>query len=201
MKTTMGIAALMASTGLAWGQVSITLGEQDFADGDGPITGPAFSTAGAGEASPFNAFNGSDSGSLPANFDASWSYAFAPVAGATSASLTFGIHDKDEFVAGDQVANFDVDGVDLTAALNALFEAAVAPNGTVSVITIDLTGLALAAVSDGSATFSLRLQSGDLTAQSANGAGLDFATLRVVPSPGAAAVLGLGGVVAARRRR
>ena len=109
-----------------------------------------------------------------------------------------------------------VDGVDLTAALNALLEATPAYTGTEVHYTLSLSAAAIAELLDGSATFSLTLQGpgasviGDTTN---NGAGIDFSILSIstdnggtpptgVPEPGTLALAASGfGLLAARRRR
>ncbi len=191
--------------------VTITLGDQDFTDGDILVGAGAFDGPSAGEPVPFNAFIGSD---VAADFDATFTFAFAPDTYLVG-NLTFGIFDHDSAAPGDQVFLFEVDGVDLTADLNALFNA---PGGgddlgflgsEYNVYNVPLTGAALAAVQDGAASFRLVLQGPlppplpGLPDQPNNGAGLDFATLNVsaVPEPSTWLLftLGLAGIALRRR--
>ena len=169
----------------------LTLGEQDFANGSFTSLG-VFNTAGAGEPAPFDLFRGNDP--IGPNFSESWTFSYSPGA-VTSASISIGIFDHDSFVAGNQVASFSVDGFDLTALLNALFEGSGGAQTEYNVYTLALPAGAFAALSDGSATFSLTLQ-GSTSPPPFNGAGLDFSTLDIsnVPEPG---TLGLLGVAAA----
>jgi hypothetical protein len=100
---------------------TITLGDQDFADGTLLPGGTAqFLAPQGGEPAPIGQFLGSDVSST--SFSASWIFNLGagPV---TSASITFGIADHDSAAPGNQLLSFSVDGVDLTATLDALFEA------------------------------------------------------------------------------
>lgn len=191
------------------GAAMFMLGDQDFTDGQILTGTPQFDAASAGEPAPFDMFIGSDVG---ADFSASFTFNFAADT-YTAASLTFGIFDHDSAAAGDQVALFSLDGVDLTTELNALLNASGGANLEDNVYTIGLTGSALTAVQDGAATFMLTLQ-GPLPSPFAglpdlqfNGAGLDFATLDVqaqpaVPEPSTWVLLTLGlAGIAWRRRR
>jgi hypothetical protein len=195
--------------------VILTLGDQDFTDGSLIAVG-TFTSASVGEPSPFTSFQGSDVGQ-GGNFSAVWTFNFAP-GSVTSASITFGSYDHDSAATGSQLASFFVDGIDMTAALNALFETpGVGTQQEVNVFTLALSGAALASLSDGSATFSFSLQGPALCGNSGstnscaqnvgNGAGLDFSTLnltqaQVVPEPGSLALLGIAaGAFAFSRRR
>ena len=133
-----------------------------------------------------------------------------------SATIQIGLYDGDSVANGDQVASFTVDGVDLTAALNAVLEATPSQTGTEVHYTVSLSAAALAELLDGSATVSLTLQGpgfgvlGDLPN---NGAGVDFSILSIttdtgtnppptgIPEPGSAALAVLGLGLLARRRR
>lgn len=217
-------AALLAVTALpaGAGTLSQQLGDIDFPSDPGLPNGDpdainhrigtaTFTSANGGDPAPFNQFIGSDvtGGS---NFTASWTFAAygGPIADPVlSATIQIGLYDGDSAATGNQVAAFTVDGVDLTALLNAVLEATPAYTGTEVYYTVDLPAAALAALTDGSATFSLTLQgpgSGILGDTPNNGAGLDFAALSIstdtgngggptpVPAPGtlALALLGLG---------
>lgn len=94
-----------------------------------------FNAASIGEPAPFDGFRGADFGP---SFSASFTFSYAPGA-YTAARLTFGIYDHDSFLEGDQVASFTVDGADLTAELNSIFEASGGQQTEVNVYTIDLS--------------------------------------------------------------
>ncbi|MBL8703015.1 MAG: hypothetical protein JNK67_31820 [Alphaproteobacteria bacterium] len=186
--------------------IVVTLGEQDFADGSTVATIP-YNTASAGEPAPFGGLIGNDNDT---DFDATWTFVF-PAAAYASATLRFGIVDHDSGDPGSQVASFTVDGVDLTAAIDALFEADAGHNGDLFVYDIALPAAALPGLSDGAASFTLVLQGPTFSTLGVmlpnNSAGLDFSTLTLaedataVPSPGTAALLGAGLLAACARRR
>jgi hypothetical protein len=185
MKTRLGskllmLALLSLGTQTAFA-ISVTLGQQDFADGATP-TPAAFLAAGAGEPVPFDGvFIGSDA-SGP-NFSASWTFSYAaPLSNVTAGSLILGIFDHDSAATGDQVASFTLNGIDLTATLNSLFESHGGANREDNVYTLTLPSLTFAALATGTATFALSLKDpglGILGETSFNGAALDFSTLDV----------------------
>src|SRR5690349_6687407 len=93
--------------------VVVTLGDQDFVDGQ-IVSGVAqFNAASTGEPVPFDQFYGSD---FTSNFSEPFTFNYGP-GPVTSATLTLGIWDHDSQAAGNQVASFTVDGFDLTAQL------------------------------------------------------------------------------------
>jgi hypothetical protein len=212
-------AALLVSGSASATVIDITLGAQDFADG--AIVFPfTFNGASSGEPSPFDAFLGSDPSPGP-NFSATWSYSYAVPATdvLVSASIELGILDHDSAHAGSQLASFTVDGQSLTAGLNALFEApGEGANNQYDIYALAIPAALFASLADGTASFSLVLQGpttgllGDLPN---NGAGLDFARLRIetrttdippeAPEPGTALTLLTGiamlSALRARRRR
>jgi hypothetical protein len=183
--------------------VIVTLGDQDFTDGQ-MLTGVAqFNGASVGEPVPFDQFYGSD---FTVNFSQPFTFNYG--AGAvTGASLTFGIWDHDSQAPGNQVASFTVDGFDLTAQLNAAFESHGGAQSEVDVYTLTLPAGALPLLADGQANFSLTLQGPGLqsggTTTAANGAGLDFATLNTqVPEPATiGAMAAAAALLGARRLR
>jgi hypothetical protein len=196
MKRLRGLLSVLALVTLAGpipaGAASITLGDQDFAAGSVVSLG-TFTAAQGGEPAPIGVFIGDDPGGT--FFSASWTFNFAPGA-VGPASITFGILDTDSAEPGHQLASFSVDGVDLTAALDALFEApGIGNQAQVDVFTLALSGAALAALADGSATVSLTLQGPANAGYPGNGAALDFSRLDFgpsVPEPTTLALLGLG---------
>jgi len=216
LRRTLVAASLMALVlPVPVGATLITLGDQDFANGTLVGSVAAFTALQGGEPAPIGSFIGTDVGA--GNFTAAWTFNFA--AGAVSAaSITFGIFDHDSAATGNQLASFSIDGIDLTAVLDALFE--VPGTGTqteANVYTIVLSGAALAALADGSATFSLTLQGPALCGGAGtivdcvpvlgNGAGLDFSSLdytaAAAPEPATLALFGvaLAAITLVRRRR
>jgi PEP-CTERM motif len=209
----------------AAGATVITLGDQDFASGSILVGGIAeFTGAQGGEPPPFGLFVGGDlPGPTQGNFSGAWTFNLVPGAIA-SASIAFGIYDYDSAASGNQLASFSVDGVDLTLALNALFEApGIGEQSQYDIFMLTLPAGVLAALADGVATFSLSLQgpalctitvvppvSGDCTPNVGNGAGLDFSTLTFneapppngAPEPATLALFltGLAGIALSRRR-
>jgi len=194
--------------------ISTTLGQQDFTDGQIPVGSAAFNTASAGEPVPFDQFYGADSVAGP-DFSKPWTFSYSPVSTVLSASITLGILDNDSAAPGSQVASFTLDGSnDLTILLDAAFEGAPGASNQYKVYTIPIPLSAFAALTDGSATFSLTLQNAVnvLNQTVHNGAGLDFSTLDItavdqpggrVPEPPALLLLaaGLGGLAAYTRSR
>lgn len=208
-----GLALSLAVWDTASGAL-VTLGEQDYSDGDFIANTLEFNSTAAGEAAPFDMFRGFD-GASGGTFSASWTFDFEPgTFGA--AALTLGIFDHDSAASGDQVALFTIDGLDLTADMSALFEGSGGTQLEYNVYTLNLSPLALAQLSDGSATVSLSLASPSLGGGPGttglelffpnNGAGLDFSTLSLaaaaVPEPATLGLLGAGllGFGFARRR-
>lgn len=161
--------------------MTFTFGEQDFTDGEMAFF-PTFQAMGAGEGFPFEDFIGSDAATGSFSLDLLLAYG-AILDPIVSASIAFGILDHDSAASGSQLSSFLVDGNDLTAALDALFEA----GGGAASNQYNVYSLALpvATLADGSALFSLALQGpgfGILGETTANGAGLDFISLEIVTS-------------------
>jgi hypothetical protein len=203
--------AVMSSSAMA---ITITLGDQDFTNATLLANPGDFTTPQAGEPAPMGVFDGGDL--TPTSFSASWTFNFA--AGAvSSAALTFGIFDHDSAAPGLQVASFTADGLSLTAALNTLFEGSGGRQAEVNVYMLTLPAGVVAAMADGSVTFSLALQgpglqgsagtTGETTQE--NGAALDFAQLdfqqqqQAAPEPATLLLTGLsiGALALLRRRR
>jgi len=194
------LAVLSLGTQIASANVTVTLGEQDFADGATPTSGTILA-AGAGEPAPFDGvFSGSDA--TGPNFSTSWTFSYAAQPNVLGASLTLGISDHESSATGSQVASFTLNGIDLTSALDVLLESRGGASRESNVYLLTLPSSTFAALGTGSATFSLSLQEpglGILGETTFNGAALDFSTLSVTPVPEPAtgilmslALLGLG---------
>ncbi|MDE2365510.1 MAG: PEP-CTERM sorting domain-containing protein [Betaproteobacteria bacterium] len=203
------LCTFLAGPRFASANVTQTLGQQHFADGATVTTG-AFLAAGAGGTAPFNGiFIGSDV--TGPNFSASWTFSYGAVPVIAGASLELGIYDHDSSAAGNQVASFTLNGIDLTAALNTLFEAHGGANAEYDVYTLTLPATTFAQLATGTATVALALQGpglGILGSTQFNGAALDFSTLNIatqvspVPEPQSLAlfVAGFAVLIAVRRK-
>jgi hypothetical protein len=194
------MAILVMGLGNAGIAITVTLGDQDFTDGlfiDGVA---AFNAASSGEPVPFDQFRGSDY-STP--FSSSWTFNYSPLTVA-SATLTLGIFDHDSAAPGSQISSFTVDSINITSILNNLFESHGGRQAECNVYTINLPVSTFSALSDGTATFALTLQGPGLQdgggTTSGNGAGLDFATLTIVPEPATICLLGLGGLILRKQK-
>lgn len=176
--------------------LTITLGDQDFSDGQ-ILDESAYLAASADDAAPFNAISGDDASS---DFSATWTFSYSPVS-VQSASITLGIWDHDSQASGNQVASFTVDGIDLTSQLNTLFEGGTGWQTMYNVYSFTLPLGALSHLSDGEAVFNLDLKGPGYTGSyifpsptTYNGAGMDFAALEltVVPEPASLLLIGSG---------
>jgi len=204
---TLAAFALLAGSQCVFANTVVTLGDQDFLDGATPTTG-AFLTAGAGEPVPFDGvFSGSDTGS---NFSASWTFSYGAIADTiTGGSLILGIYEHESDASGNQVASFTVNGVDLTGALNTLFESHGGASREDNVYTLALPASTFAGLASGTVNVSLSLAGpglGLFGETAFNGAALDFSTLDIataVPEPLTSTLLLLGvpAVFAAARRK
>lgn len=153
-----------------------------------------------------NGINGFDD-NVNTSYSGSWTFNYAPVVEPLqSATLSFGIFDHDSAASGDQVASFVVDGVNLTAELNAIMNATggrVFPTippfrSEYNVYSINLPNTTFIALADGSATVSLNLQNGFAALATTNNSGaVDFSTLTVtsVPEASSFAILSFGCMV------
>lgn len=172
--------ALLAGPHIAFANTIVTLGQQDFADGSTPTTGD-FLTAGAGEPAPFNGvFIGSDT--TGPNFSASWTFSYGAIVNVTGGNLVLGIYDHESAATGNQVASFTLNGIDLTNALNTLFESHGGGRSEDNVYTLALPAGTFADLASGAVTFALSLQGpglGLFGETPFNGAALDFSTLNI----------------------
>jgi len=212
------VFVLLACTPLASHATNLTftLGSATPSFTDGTILGgnpiTTFNTAVAGNAAPFNGYNGTDVNGP--SFSASWAYNYASVGGTiSSATITLGLFDADSQASGNQVASFTLGGVDLTSLLNTALEGHGGANSEYDIYTITLPSSTFAALSGGTPGLSLSLQGPGLGAAGLsttfNGAGLDFSTLSITtgttsaaPEPGTWALLaaGIAGLVSYCRR-
>ncbi|MBS3952654.1 MAG: PEP-CTERM sorting domain-containing protein [Methylomicrobium sp.] len=113
------------------------------------------SSAQSGQPAPFDQGYGND---LLSNFNQSWTFNFAAINDPIqSAQIAFGIVDTDSGSPGDQIDFFSVDGVDLTASLNSLFEASASATGVYDVFTLSLNSI-FSNLTDGSVTVALGLK-------------------------------------------
>jgi hypothetical protein len=191
------LVMVLGNVGLA---VSVTLGDQDFTNGSFPGF-DAFNTKSVGEPPPFDMFRGSDYGS---SFSESWTFNYSSLI-VTNATLTLGIYDHDSQAPGSQISSFMVDSISISSLLDTKFEGSGGAQAQYNIYSIILPASTFSVLSDGVATFSLTLKGPGLEdgggTTGGNGAGLDFATLTVVPEPATMSLLALGGLAVMRRRK
>ena len=183
-----------------------SIGTPHFVDGQAVGSG-TFLGAVSGQPAPFDGFNGSGDVAGP-DFTASWTFTYAPQPlGIGAASLTMGVWDGDSAASGLQVASLLFDGIDLTVSANAAFESALGITGQYRIYSIPIPPVFLTNLLDGSASVSLTLQGpglGVLGELPNNGAGLDFASLEIIPVPEPSGILltgAAGGMMLFTRRR
>jgi hypothetical protein len=184
-------------------------------NGDQPVlVGPPFPdiiTIQGGQPAPFDQGYGLEIDGIGTNFSVNWTHSFGAVTDQiVSASLEIGIYDHDSSASGSQVSLLDLDGTDLTAALNALFET---PGDgeelEYNVYTVTLPGSALPALADGLLQVQLDLDGPGLVRPlfplpgpnppvevEFNGAHLIYSTLivetQIIPEPSALVLVSLG---------
>jgi hypothetical protein len=217
--TLAGLLALGAAIGQAQAAtVTTTLGTVVEVSGVPVASGDVFSSGafvGSSDPAPLDTFIGAD-GSGP-DFSASLTFNYAAPAGPVDAGvLTLGLYDADTAAAGDQLALFTLNGVDLTSLLNTALEATPGANAQEVFYSLTLPSTVYGQLATGSVTAALTLKGpglGILGQTDHNGAILDFATLTVgsrdvtpppgVPEPAAWAlmILGFGAAGASLRRR
>jgi len=222
---TVFLLGLCCAHGVSAAIITSSLGNTTSGLNDGDIP-PTFllGSIQSGQAAPFDQGCGSDVLASIGNCSASWTFSYGVLAEPIiSASLSIGIVDHDSNASGSQLLSYGLDGNDLTASLDALFEeSGDGLDGMYNVYTIDLTGF-FAALTDGSASVSIALQGPGLitplfplpgpnppTETATNGANLIYSSLSIetqpaqpVPEPGSLvlATLGLLGIGIFRRRR
>jgi hypothetical protein len=192
---------------------TITVGDQDFANGSFPGL-PAYTAASVGEPAPFNAFCGSDVGQGP-NCTSSFSFVFAPPGTVTGATFTIGLFDHDSAAPGDQVALLTIGGVNFTAPFNALLNASGGTQGEDNVYSLALNASVFPSILSGNVHVVLNFQAPGLQRSAGstnnttdfNGVGLDFASLQfdttaaAVPEPSSLLLFGTGALAIGRRLR
>ncbi len=110
--------AAQAATTVSTAGTRVVVNGTEAADGQ-VLGGAEFN--GSRDPAPFDVLSGRDSMS---NFSVRWSQAYSPITDTiTAATLQLGIFDVDGDIEGDQVGSFTLNGIDLTAALNAAVNA------------------------------------------------------------------------------
>ena len=195
---------MMFSTGHA-NAITVTLGDQDFSDGDVINDPRTYNSAQIAEPAPFDSFKGSDF-SGP-DFSESWTFNYAADPYVVAATIEIGLYDYDCFsVNCNVVSSFTIEGFDFTSALNSLISPDVTESRLYNTFLVDISSISQA-LSDGTAIASLTLQSDPVAGFDTNGAGLDFSTLTLatapVPVPAAVWLFGSGliGLIGIARRK
>jgi len=153
-------ALLMLCYGAAMGgAITATLGNASpgFASGSVPSVFPDIVLSQGGQPAPFDQGIGNEI--IGPDGAASWTFGYSPTGNPiTAAVLSIGIADHDSQATGNQVASFTEGGVDLTSALNALFEASGGADGEYDVYQLTLPASVFGDLAGGSPTFNLALQ-------------------------------------------
>ena len=157
---------------------------------DGAVTAlvPDVLNAQAGQAAPFDTGYGNELfGNAPL---LNWAFPGLPIITDTilSATITIGVFDVDTAASGSQLDQFIVDGVDQTAAMDGLFEAANSGDNVYNEFTLSLGAGFFASLADGSFTAGLdvggsglqtALIGGGVSETAQNGFHLIFAQLEI----------------------
>ena len=120
-----GLMSAAGVTGAAQAGVIVTLGEQDFEDGELVVGSATYNIRQIGEPAPFDIHRGNDGapGNVGQDFSESFTFNFiAPSNGIKSARLTLGMYDHDSAAPGNQVDSFSLDGLDITSVLSSEVE-------------------------------------------------------------------------------
>lgn len=195
------------------GTIIQTLGNSaGFTNGSTNARVGTWNTATAGNAAPFNGYNGSDTSGT--SFTRTWTFSYGSISGTVlSATIALGIYDIDSAAAPhNQVASYTEGVNDLTSLMNAVSAALNGGTGAVNneydILTITLPGSTFTDLAGGSPSFTLNLQGPGLGALGntvSNGAGIDFSTITIntqapSPEPGTWALLLTGMAAIAGRR-
>ena len=189
---------------------------------------PVFGGIQTGQPAPFDKGYGSDVLVSEGNFAQGWTHSYGAIVDPIlSATITIGIADHDSAATGSQLALFTLDGISLTAALDAQFEASGgSEDGLYNEYLLTLDGSFFVDLADGSLIAQLDLQAPARvtplfplpgpnppvdSVSGVNGAFLIFSTLEIetdvlsVPEPGTLLLFSTFGILlgakSLRRRR
>ncbi len=200
-KISLAVACLFAATTAQAATTVDTAGSRLLVRGVAAADGQTLGGAefnGSTDVAPFDILVGRDSAS---NFTAAWTHSYAAIADTiTGASVQLGLFDVDGDVAGDQVASFTLNGIDLTAALNAAVNAKTfTGDSKYGIYDVALSADTYAALADGELSFALALSGparNVLGSTQFNAAILDYSSVTVttgaVPEPATWAMMALG---------
>ncbi len=195
----------------------VTDGHQDFFTNGETVGDGTFQTTKQNNGTVLSApFDGNFIGAATVandNFSASWTFNYAAIGSAVSdGTFTLGILNGQGGEPGEQVAAFTLDGIDLTVALNTVFDNTGGLRGEYDIYTLTLPSTTFLALASGTVTVDLTLENGYgvFGPTLSHGAALDFSSLDIatqsvvnpVPAPSTLMLL-LGGVSAwfASRRK
>jgi hypothetical protein len=154
------------------GVITQQLGDIDFPDAptfgiggypmcSGMTQEDCFNFFSADDPAPFNRFMGADS-NVGSPFTFSFQFgSYGPIRDRiTSASILLGVFEAESVRPGSQVAFFTMNGVDLTALLDAAMEAKQAGGVAEAYYTVQLPAAAFAQLATGTASFDLQFKNG-----------------------------------------